>query len=83
MIENQDSWREWSRHVLLELKRHDQNHDNLSKMLHEVDRSIEQKLYQLHADIITLKAKSSAWGAIAGAVGGAIISAIVSAMAGR
>jgi len=52
-----NSWGEWSRHVLSELER-----------LNACYEKMNDKLDKVNADIITLKVKSGAWGLIAGAI---------------
>jgi hypothetical protein len=55
-------WHEWSRHVLIELKRLDQDIKELKELV------IQQRV-----DIIILKAKAAMIGAIAGALPSAVI----------
>lgn len=80
MEEQNDSWHEWSRHVLSELKRHDYNHEKLSEAIDKIESGMQEKFINLHEDIVTLKTKSSTWGATAGVIGGALVSAIISAL---
>lgn len=57
-------WREWSNHVLLELKR-------LDKELQHIDKSISK----VHIELATLKVKAGIWGSI-GAVTSILLLAI-------
>jgi hypothetical protein len=54
---NNDSWVEWSKHVLLELRRLDENCVKL-----------QGKLDNISYELVTLKTKATIWGAIAGAI---------------
>ncbi len=52
-----NGWNEWSRHVLAELKRHD-----------EVLTDIRNIVNKTHTEVAVLKFKSRLWGGLAGAV---------------
>ena len=63
--ESSNGWSEWSKHVLLELERHD-------KLL----GSIDMKVNRIQTDIALLKFKSGLWGGLAGVatgIGGSIV----------
>ena len=56
-----DTWREWSKHVLMELKR-------LSDKSDQLDKKLDDRLTQLAVEIAKLKVKSSIWGMLGGAL---------------
>ena len=56
-----DTWKEWSRHVLAELKR-------LSDKSDQLDRKLDDRLTQLAVEIAKLKVKASVWGMLGGAL---------------
>ena len=56
-----DTWKEWSRHVLAELKR-------LSDKSDQLDRKLDDRLTQLAVEIAKLKVKASIWGMLGGAL---------------
>lgn len=56
-----DTWKEWSRHVLAELKR-------LSDKSDQLDRKLDDRLTQLAIEIAKLKVKASVWGMLGGAL---------------
>lgn len=60
-----NGWSEWSKHVLAELKRLNNNYDELSK---------EVNIFELNMvrDITALKIKCGLWGGLAGAIPAAI-----------
>jgi predicted secreted Zn-dependent protease len=74
---NDNSWDEWGRHVLQELKRHDKNHEKLVREVADAEDRIKERIQSLHADITTLKAKAAIWGSIAGTIVACLVSAIV------
>jgi len=57
MNEVQDTWREWSRHVLAELKR-----------LNEAQEDLNKDLQRISIDIAMLNVKSGIWGLIGGLI---------------
>ena len=56
-----DTWKEWSKHVLAELKR-------LSDKSDQLDRKLDDRLTQLAVEIAKLKVKASVWGMLGGAL---------------
>ena len=56
-----DTWKEWSKHVLMELKR-------LSDKSDQLDKKLDDRLTQLAIEIAKLKVKSSIWGMLGGAL---------------
>lgn len=77
-MKESNTWNEWSKHVLCELKRFDHDHDKIRDMISNFQERVDEKFNRLHLDVVSLKVKSSTWGAIAGAIGGSVISAIAS-----
>ena len=57
MTDNNNSWSEWSRHVLIELER---LNDNITKIFERIEKT--------NLDIQALKIKAGVWGFIAGAM---------------
>ena len=55
--DNNNSWHEWSRFVLEELKR-------LNKVYNELDKKVDK----ITVEIATLNVKAGVWGALAGAI---------------
>jgi len=55
MTGNNDDWESWSKFVLKELERLNDCYDNLNK-----------EVIKIGKDIVSLKVKSGAWGAIGG-----------------
>jgi hypothetical protein len=68
-LENNNGWGEWSKYVLKELERLNENYNSLS-----------DKLDKLNVDLVTLKVKAGIWGAIAGSIP-VVIGLIISAIA--
>lgn len=62
----------------MELKRLDRTGEKTSREIGDLDEKLQNKLNELHNDIITLKVKSSLWGAGAGMIVSAFISALIS-----
>jgi hypothetical protein len=60
-----DSWPEWSRHVLAELKR---LNDNLANLDDKIDTIKDGHISPLKIEIAMLKVKSGIWGLIGGAI---------------
>ena len=56
-----DTWTEWSRHVLAELKRLSDNYDRL-------DSRIDDRFNELYVEIAKLKVKAGVWGMLGGAL---------------
>lgn len=65
MTNPQDTWHEWSRHVLAELKR---LNENISGLEDKIDRIKADLIAPLHVEIAMLKVKSGIWGLIGGAI---------------
>lgn len=61
----EDSWPEWSRHVLAELKR---LNDNLAQVEDKIDLIKDEQITPLKVEIAMLKIKASIWGLIGGAI---------------
>ena len=56
-----NSWDEWSRHVLAELKR-------LSDKSDRLDKKLDEGLLQMAVEIAKLKVKAGVWGLLGGAI---------------
>ena len=56
-----DTWKEWSRHVLAELKRLSDDYDHL-------DAKLDDRLTQVAVEIAKLKVKAGIWGVLGGAL---------------
>lgn len=57
MENSQDTWREWSRHVLAELKR-----------LNETQEDLNKEIKTISVEIAMLKVKSGVWGLLGGLI---------------
>ncbi len=57
MADDNGTWDEWSKHILLELKRLSEGQEKHSKLLGDV-----------RTEIATLKVRSGVWGMIGGAI---------------
>ena len=56
-----DTWKEWSKHVLAELKR-------LSNKSDRLDEKLDNRLTQVAVEIAKLKVKAGIWGVLGGAM---------------
>ena len=70
MNDQPDTWREWSRHVLAELKR-----------LNDIQDSLNKDLQRISIDIAMLNVKSGIWGIMGGLVPVAVM--ILMSMVGK
>lgn len=80
MNEDQKSgWNEWSRHVLAELHRLNDQHSsiedqieslkkNFSDKVDSIKDNLHQEIQTLHIEIATLKVKSGVWGLMGGLI---------------
>lgn len=57
-----NGWEQWSRHVLVELNRLNNNYERLN-----------EKIDQVCLDVATVKVKAGVWGAIAGIIPAALV----------
>jgi len=60
-----DTWAEWSKYVLMELKRCNQQIGDLET---KIDKLNNEQLSQLKIEIAMLKVKASVWGLMGGAI---------------
>jgi uncharacterized protein YdcH (DUF465 family) len=86
-----DSWDEWSRHVLSELKRMNEQYEHLSEAIEEFKDTIyrdinsdkeetNKKFTKMHVEIEVLKVKAGVWGLAGGAITVAVALGIKVAM---
>ena len=61
----EDSWPEWSRHVLAELKR---LNNNLAQVENKIDLIKDEQITPLKVEIAMLKIKASIFGLVGGAI---------------
>lgn len=73
-----NEWSEWSKHILLELQRLDRANDKLVSEINDLDSKLQKRFESLHIDIVTLKVKSSMWGAVAGVIATVLIESVIS-----
>ena len=64
-------WTEWSRHVLAELKRNNQDHDKLLKAVS-----------QLQQEVTKLRTKAAMWGSLGGMIFAAAMSLLLQYLKG-
>lgn len=61
----EDTWQEWSRHVLAELKR---LNDTIQAVDDKIDKLKDEQVSPLKIELAMLKVKSGFWGMIGGAI---------------
>jgi hypothetical protein len=61
-MEQYNGWKEWSKHVLLELER-----------LHTQQETLQKEVHKIYIEITILKVKASMWGMIAGCIPAIVI----------
>jgi len=65
-------WNEWSRHVLSELKRLNEELKNLRDDAPELERRLLETVSSIRIDISELKTNARIWGAVSGVIAGAM-----------
>jgi hypothetical protein len=63
-----DTWEEWSKHILSELKRGNIGHEEIRKEMALMDRRIQDRFYQMQSEIVSLKVKAGIWGVMGGSI---------------
>ena len=63
--QQEDSWQEWSRHVLAELRR---LNDSLAVVDDKIDKIKDEHISPVKVEIAMLKVKAGVWGLIGGAI---------------
>lgn len=76
MSQPEDTWQEWSRHVLAELKRLNETIGVLNGKISNIKDGMDDKIDKikddyiqpLHVEIAMLKVKSGMWGLVGGSI---------------
>ena len=63
-----NGWNEWSKHVLAELERLNEQYEKITNEIQRVNSRNLKVVQDLRVELATLKVKASIWGATAGMV---------------